>query len=152
MITSDFAAYAVKIDVHFQRPVPAAEIQAQVEGLMTKITLGCLKAGAGLIGHIKCIVETPGQGFLAISVTNHEGVPMTKGQLEEGIGEMDVIINVLLYGLSRRKIQDLVDPLARKGMTFPGAVVEVEDLEKAPGHEHDHEHECEHDHEDHDHC
>ncbi len=93
MITSDFAAYAVKIDVHFERPVPSAEIQTQVEGLMTKITMGCLKAGADLIGHIKCIVETSGHGFLAVSVTNHDGIPMSKGQLDEGIKEMDVIVN-----------------------------------------------------------
>jgi hypothetical protein len=147
MITPDFAAYAVKIEVHFPREVPSATIQARVEGLMSKITLDCLKAGADLIGHIKCIVETSGQGFLAVSVTNHDGIPMSKGRLDEGIKEMDIIVNVLLYGLSRKKIQDLVDPLALKELAFPGAVVNLEDLEKA--HEHDHEHECDHDH---DHC
>jgi hypothetical protein len=151
MITSDFAAYAVRIDVHFQKPVPSGDIQARVEGLMTKIALGCLQAGADLIGHIKCIVETSGQGFLAVSVTNHEGVPMSKGHLDEGIRELDIVVNVLLYGLSRGKIQDLVDPLALKEMAFPGAVVTVEDLEKAHAHEHDHEHGCEHEHGDHDH-
>ncbi len=152
MITPDFAAYAVKIDVHLPTPVPSAVIRTRVEGLMSRIALDCLRAGADLIGHIKCIVETSGRGFLAVSVTNHDGIPMSRGQLDEGIEEMTIIVNVLLYGLSRKKIQDLVDPLALKEMAFPGAVVKLEDLEKAHEHEHDHEHECDHDHDDHDHC
>lgn len=152
MITADFAAYAVKIDVHFHTPVPSTVIRTRVEGLMSKIALDCLKAGADLIGHIKCIVETSGQGFLAVSVTNHDGIPMSRGQLDEGIREMDIIVNVLLYGLSRKKIQDLVDPLALKEMAFPGAVVHLEGLEKAHDDERDHEHECGHDHDDHEHC
>jgi hypothetical protein len=150
MITSDFSAYAVKIDVHLHDPVPSDEIRNRVEGLMTRIALDCLTAGADLIGHIKCIVETSGKGFLAVSVTTHDGKPHSKGRLDEGIKEMDIIVNVLLYGLSRKGIQDLVDPLALKEMAFPGATVEVEDLEKA--HEHDHEHECAHDHDEHEHC
>jgi hypothetical protein len=149
MITPDFAAYAVKVDVHFHDPVGSADIQARVEGLMSRIALDCLKAGADLIGHIKCIVETEGRGFFAVSVTTHDGKPMSKGHLEEGIDEMDIIVNVLLYGLSRKAIQEIVDPLALKEMAFPGAHVEVEDLEKSHDHEHEHEHHHGHDHDHH---
>jgi hypothetical protein len=147
MITPDFAAYAVKVDVHFHRPVGSADIQTRVEDLMSKIALGCLKAGADLIGHIKCIVETEGRGFFAVSVTTHDGKAMSKGHLEEGIDEMDIIVNVLLYGLSRKAIQEIVDPLALTEMAFPGAHVDVEDLEKAHEHQHGHDHEHHHDHE-----
>jgi hypothetical protein len=148
MITPDFSAYAAKIDVHFHKPVAPSDIQARVEELMTRITLSCLEAGADLIGHIKCIVETDGKGFLIVSVTTHDGKPMSKGHLEQGIERMDIIINVLLYGLSRKKIQDIVDPLALKGLKFPGAHLTVEDLEKPhqPGMIHIHDHDGEHDH------
>lgn len=150
MITPDFSAYAAKVDVHFHQTVSPSDIQGKVEKLMTKIALSCLEAGADLIGHIKCIVETEGKGFLAISVTTHDGKPMSKGQLGEGIEEMDIIINVLLYGLSRRKIQEIVDPLVLKELRFTGAHVKVEDLEKPSEggviHIHDHDSEGEHHH------
>jgi hypothetical protein len=146
MISSDFAAYAVKVDVHLHKPVSSVDIRSRVEGLMSRIALDCLRSGADLIGHIKCIVETEGQGFLAVSVTTHDGKPMSKGHLDEGIKRMDIIINVLLYGLSRKKIQDIVDPLALRELAFPGAEVEVEDLEKPHDHDHDHEHDHGHEH------
>jgi hypothetical protein len=149
MITPDFSAYAVKVDIHLHKKVPPSEIKSKVEGLMTKITLKCLEAGADLIGHIKCIVETEGKGFLAVSVTTHDGKPMSRGELDQGIEEMDIIINVLLYGLSRKKIQDIVDPLALKELAFPGSHAHVEDLEKAQHdviHIHDHGHDHEHEH------
>lgn len=147
MITPDFSAYAVKVDVHFHGGVGPREIQARVEGLMSKIAIECVKAGAVLIGHIKCVVETPGKGFLAVSVTDADGKPYSRGGLEEGIKEMDVIVNVLLYGLPRQRIQELVDALAKKELSFPGAEIDVEDLEKAHDHEHEHGHDHDHDHE-----
>ena len=151
MITPDFAAYAVGADVHLHDSAPPAELARRIEGLLTKIALECVKAGADLIGHIKCIVETDGKGFLAISVVDASGAPHTRGKLEEGIEEMDVIINVLLYGLKRSRIQEIVDPLVRQELSIPGAHLTLEDLEK---HEHahgDHDHDHEHGHE-HDHC
>lgn len=152
MITPDFAAYAVGADVHLHDPVPAAELTGRVERLLTNIALECVRAGADLIGHIKCIVETDGKGFLAVSVVDPSGAPHSRGQLHEGVKEMDVIVNVLLYGLQRSKIQEIVDPLVRKELTVPGGHLALEDLDK---HEHDHcdsdhDHEHGHDH-DHDH-
>jgi hypothetical protein len=150
MITPDFAAYAVGADVHFHAAVPAAELTTRVERLLREIALECVRAGADLIGHIKCIVETDGKGFLAVSVVDASGAPHTRGQLQEGIGEMDVIVNVLLYGLKRSRIQEIVDPLVRRELSVPGGHLHLEDLEK---HEHAHcDGDHEHDHgQDHDH-
>lgn len=154
MITPDFAAYAVGADLHLHEPVPSEELVRRVERLLTKIAIECVRAGADLIGHIKCIVETDGKGFLAVSVIDASGAPHTKGKLEDGIEEMEVIINVLLYGLKRSRIQEIVDPILMKELAMPGAHLSLEDLEKHE-HEHcegDHEHEhCDHDHE-HEHC
>jgi hypothetical protein len=146
MITPDFAAYAVRVDVHFAQQVPPAEVRSKVEKLMMDIARACMAEGAALIGHIKCVVETPGQGFLATSVTDVGTGAVSRGQLEEGIKDMDVVINVLLYGLTRAKVQRLVDPLARYELSFPRAEVELEDLEKEHAHDHEH-HDHEHGHE-----
>ncbi len=162
MITPDFAAYAVGADVHLHNGTSSAEMTRRIEGLLTKIALECMNEGADLIGHIKCIVETGGKGFLAVSVVDASGQPHTRGELQEGIKEMDVIINVLLYGLKRSKIQEIVDPLVRQELSVPGGHLTLEDLEKhehahgddghGHAHEHDHEHEHHHDHEnEHDH-
>lgn len=153
MITEDFAAYAVGADVHLHNGMSSAEITHRIEGLMTKIARGCVDAGAGLIGHIKCIVETEDKGFLAVSVVDASGQPHTRGQLQEGIKEMDVIVNVLLYGLKRSRIQEIVDPLVRQELSIPGGHLTLEDLEKEHHHEHgdghDHEHDHVHEHEHH---
>lgn len=146
MITPDFAAYAVGADVHLHDGTRSEELTRRIEGLLTKIALECVNAGADLIGHIKCIVETDGKGFLAVSVVDASGQPHTRGKLEEGIEEMDVIVNVLLYGLKRSKIQEIVDPLVRQELSVPGGHLVLEDLEK---HEHDDDHEHGHDHKHH---
>jgi hypothetical protein len=150
MITPDFAAYAVGADVHLHDGTTSEELTKRIESLLTKIALECVNAGADLIGHIKCIVETDGKGFLAVSVVDASGQPHARGKLEEGIEEMDVIVNVLLYGLKRSKIQEIVDPLVRQELSVPGSHLVLEDLEKHvhehgdDGHDHDHEHKHDH--------
>lgn len=136
MITPDFAAYAVGIDIRFDRPVTAKEVQSRIETMISKVARACDEAGATLIGHIKCVVETKGKGFLGVSVTDPTGAPTSRGELQDGIDEMKVIVNVLLYGLKRHTIQELVDPIAEKEMAFQGAKVRLEDLEREHRHEH----------------
>ncbi|MBI0583244.1 MAG: hypothetical protein ISF22_03350 [Methanomassiliicoccus sp.] len=150
MITPDFAAYAIGIDVHFHRAVSVADLTGKVEGLLSRIASECVTAGAYLIGHIKCVVETDDKGYLAVSVVDAARPPQKRGGLEEGFGEADIIVNVLLYGLSRSRIQEIVDPLVHEMLSFPGAHLHIEDLEKEHQHEdhgdHDHEHGHHHDH------
>lgn len=148
MLTPDFAAYAVGIEVRLSRPITPAEIRSRVESLLTLIAQECDRAGATLIGHIKCVVETDGKGFMAVSVLDPTGKPTTRGELQEGITDIDIILNVLLYGLTRSRVQELVDPLALRYLAFPEAEIELEDLEK--GH-HEHTHDGHEDH-DHNHC
>jgi hypothetical protein len=140
MITPDFAAYAIRVEIHFHHWVASATIQKTVEGLLAKIAANCADAGAYLIGHIKCVAESKEKGMLAVSVVDASSVPHSRGHLEEGIEEMDLIINVLLYGLARRAIQDVVVPLAQKELSFPGSHLHFEDLDEV------HEHKDEHDH------
>ncbi|NLK26050.1 MAG: hypothetical protein GX307_05700 [Euryarchaeota archaeon] len=156
MMTPDFSAYAVGVDVHLDCPVAPKEICSAIEDLLGHIARECDRAGATLIGHIKSVVETDGQGFLGVSVIDPTGEATFRGELQEGITQMDIIINVLLYGLTKDRLQGLVDPLVRKYLVFPGGEIELKGLEEC--HDHDHGghhngHECD-DHECHscDHC
>jgi len=149
MITPEFAAYAVVADVHMHNATPSPELDRRIEGMLTKIAQGCVEEGAELIGHIKCMVETEGRGFLAVSVVDASGQPRTRGRLEDGIEDMRVIVNVLLYGLRRSKVQGIVDPLLRQELAFPGGSLTMTEL-GTQEHDHDHKHRHEHDHGDED--
>jgi hypothetical protein len=140
MITDDFAAYAVGVDVHLHGPLRAVHVQEKVESLLVRIARECADAGAYLIGHIKCVVDAQEKGMLAVSTVDAAGQPHSRGSLEDGAEVLEIIFNVLLYGLTREKVQRIVDPLVREGLSFPGANLRIEDLGKGHHHEHDHEH------------
>ncbi|MDW5562740.1 MAG: hypothetical protein SA339_05885 [Methanomassiliicoccus sp.] len=147
MITPDFSAYAVGADLHLHDGVSSVELTRRIEGLLAKIASECMRSGADLIGHIKCIVETEGKGFLAVSVVDASSKPQARGHLDEGVEELEIIINVLLYGLKRSRIQEIVDPLVRQELSLPGGHLTLEDL----GKEHDHSHGDDHHHHEHHH-
>lgn len=146
MITPDFSAYAVNAELRSDRPMQAAELEAAVEGLLSHIAQACGAAGAVLIGHIKCVLETPQQGFLASSVLEPQGKPMSRGELRDGMTEAEVLINVLLYGLTREQVRGIVNPLAERELSLPGVRVKIRDLEEPGNLVHFHEHGSESDH------
>lgn len=130
MITSDFVAYSLRASVTSTSPAAPDLVRDRLVALMNAIALECDKAGATLIGHIKCVLDAGNKGFLAVSTTDASGRATVRGEMKEGVNELNVIINVLLYGLARIKVQEIVDPLVREHMTFDGAKVHLEDLDK----------------------
>lgn len=130
MITSDFVAYALRVSVVSASPVSPELVRDRLVALMNAIASECDKAGSTLIGHIKCVLDAGDKGFLAVSTTDASGHATVRGELKEGVNELNVIINVLLYGLARIRVQGIVDPLAREFMAFDGAQVHLEDLDK----------------------
>jgi hypothetical protein len=146
VITSDFSAYAVKIDVHLHESVPAGTLQSCIESLLSTIAKECMAAGATLIGHIKCLANTADHGFLAVSVVDERAEPRSRGGLDDGIEEIEIVLNVLLYGLSRDKVEDIVERTSQVGLAIPGAHIHLKELDEdhhegGQDHEHhDHEH------------
>ncbi len=136
MITSDFSAYAVRAIVHLPAPVMPEQVRVRLVDLMNSIASECERAGATLIGHIKCVLDAGENGFLAVSVTDASGNATVRGEIKNGIGELNIVFNVLLYGLTRSRVQEIVDPLVKMRMSFEGARIKLEDLEKEHQHEH----------------
>jgi hypothetical protein len=130
MITPDFSAYALKVEMRLDPPVGGRELGAKVEELLSKIARACGDAGAILIGHIKGVVDTPDKGFRATSVLEPQGRPASRGELQDGIAQADLVINVLLYGLTKGQVREIVDPLAEKEMSLPGARVKLVNIEE----------------------
>lgn len=142
MITSDFSAYAVKIEVHLHEAVLSTRLQSRIESLLSSIARECMAAGATLIGHIKCLASTAGHGFLAVSVVEEKTPPRSRGGLDEGIDELSIVVNVLLYGLSRAQVEEIVERRTRYELDIPGAHIHLNDLD-------DHHHDAGHDHKHH---
>jgi hypothetical protein len=151
MITEDFTGYGAKISVDFENTIPKEQLNALITEFMSKISLDCVEAGVKLIGHIKSISEVQGDGYLACSVTNHDGKVRTDGQLGDANG-FDMVLNVMIYGLNMDIVNTIVESRTEDFFAGNGSKVIVELLEgEELEHEHDHHEEHAHEH-DHDHA
>lgn len=132
-MAEDFSACAAKVHVAFKLGVDPAEMQRMVESLMSRIALDCVKAGTRLIGHIKCIAEVGTGKYIACSVTTPDGKPRCTGSFDVSSDRLEIVVNVLQYGLDKRTIEDIVEKAAITGFGDVSRVT-VEDLD-----EHDHD-------------
>ena len=127
MITEDFAAYAARLSVRFPAAVPPEKAQQMLESFMSGVSMDCLEAGTRLIGHIKCVVEV-GSSFITCSVTDHDARVRCKGRFEQPLDSVEVIVNVLQYGLAKKELVRITAECARR--TFQGSsALGIEDLE-----------------------
>jgi hypothetical protein len=133
MMAEDFSACAARIRVTFKQPVQPSEMQKMVESLMTRIALDCVNAGTRLIGHIKCIAEVEAGKYIACSVTTPDGKPRCSSSFGMASIKLEMVVNVLQYGLDKETIEGIVDKAAIAGFGDVSRVT-VEDLDD---HEHD---------------
>jgi hypothetical protein len=148
MITDDFVAYAGKVHARFDQAKGADEIRSLVSRTISTVAQECMKEGASLIGHIKCIAEEDSGKFIACSVVSADSEAMCRGELDGGSKGLNIILNVLLYGLDKQKVERIVVRSAHSVIKGKGVHIEFEDLE-FKDHEHcEGEHEHGHDHED----
>ncbi len=155
-MTPDFSAYAARVSLIFDKPRTGSELQRIVETLMSRTAVECVEAGATLIGHIKCIAETKEGGHMTCSVTDMDGKARCRGDMGRKSEGVDIVINILLYGLDRSAVEEAFDHTLHHEMEEEGARIGVEDLDLHDHvHEHDHEpaeeHSDNHAHDDHDH-
>lgn len=152
MITDDFVAYAGRVHARFGRARTPDEIRDLVSRTISAVARECMAQGATLIGHIKCIAEVDSGKYIACSVVSAESEAMCRGEIEAASKRLDIIMNVLIYGLDKHKVEDIVVLSAKQVLSGPGVEVEFEDLEFEEhghcesGHDHDHEDDHEHDH------
>jgi hypothetical protein len=144
MITDDFIAYAGKVHARFDQAKGADEIKSLVSSTISKVAKECMSEGAKLIGHIKCIAEVDSGKYIACSVVSAESEAMCRGELDGTSKSINIILNVLIYGLDKKKVEEIVIHSAKAVFHSKGMHVEFEDLEFD---EHDH---CDDDHK-HDH-
>jgi len=127
MITEDFAAYAARLRVGFPADVPADQLQGMMESFMSGVAMDCLEAGTRLIGHIKCLVEGSDE-IIACSVTDHDARVRCRGRFETPRADLDVIVNVLQYGLGKKDLVRIVAACGKRSFASQKSMT-IEDLE-----------------------
>ncbi|MBI0581655.1 MAG: hypothetical protein JET69_01405 [Methanomassiliicoccales archaeon] len=127
MITEDFAAYAARLRIGFPSAIPANEVQGMLESFMSGLAMDCLEAGTRLIGHIKCMVES-GDEIIACSVTDHDARVRCRGRFETPRKEVDIIVNVLQYGLKKKDMVRIVAECGKRSFVS-NVSMSIEDLE-----------------------
>jgi sugar diacid utilization regulator len=128
MMAEDFSAHAAKLHITFATAQTPEDMTDMVSKLMTRITLDCVEAGTRLIGHVKCIAENEPENHLACSVTTHDGKVRCSGALERGSTHLDIVVNILQYGLEKRTLESIVAKRAPEA--FGKAKVVIEDIDK----------------------
>jgi len=127
MITEDFAAYAARLRITFPAPLPPEDLQAMLEKFMKGVAMDCLEAGTRLIGHIKSMVEG-GDSLITCSVTDHDARVRCRGHFESPQNAVDIIVNVLQYGLVKKDMVRIVAECGKR--SFPGHLaLAIEDLD-----------------------
>jgi hypothetical protein len=127
VLAEDFAAHAAKVKVRFGSQQTPESMQGSVEGLMSRIALDCVAEGTRLIGHIKCIAEIGPERYITCSVTGHDGKARCSGSFGQSSTQLDIIINVLQYGLAKEVLVGIVEKEAPIAFG-PDAKVTIEDL------------------------
>lgn len=140
MITQDFTAYAFSAEVRNHHKIQSEELTTRIELLLSDIAKKCTSEGAYLIGHIKCIVEEENGSFITMSVTDIEHPPMVKGRLADLV-EYDIVINILLYGMTKDAIVANIEPMILSTLSSDGSIINVSshdehDLHHAHHHQH----------------
>ncbi len=138
MITDDLSAHARRIEVRFGEQMDGSEVEEAVIEFMSGVSRRCVEEGATLIGHIKSITEAAGQeGYFSCSVTNNDGRVNSNGALRDGIISLDMVLNVIIYGLEEAKIEEIIDVELKRSFYWE----EIETCSESLDIEEDHVHE-----------
>ena len=88
-------------------------------------------AGA-LIGHIKLLALFPGGGYLRASAVSPVHRPTTDGQVPDGLAQLSLTLNVLVYGVPREVLAALARDTA-SALAAPRAGQVAEDTVQGMG-------------------
>jgi hypothetical protein len=74
---------------------------------LSYVTKDCVESGAVMIGHIKANVRS-GDEMLSISSTTGDGNVRARLSFLSDVGEFDMTLNVIVYGIGERTISGII--------------------------------------------
>ena len=119
--------YAVRLVLKSRDSKDSIEWGWIVSAFMEALARYCTAAGPTIIGHIKCFAQSPGSGFMKISVIDAKHKAEITGTINGQASELDVSLNVLVYGHTREKLEKItLETIAAAGKPWSGMVYMAE--------------------------
>jgi hypothetical protein len=99
---------------HWQMPAPLAgrDWQTLLVAYLAALAHACAAAGPAVIGHIKALALFPDGGYLRVSAVSATHPPTTDGRPPDGLAELTLTLNVLVYGIARDVLSSLTCDIA----------------------------------------
>jgi hypothetical protein len=86
--------------------------EALITEYLEDIARACNNEGKGLVGHIKALALFPGGNSLRVSVVSPDLPADREGGVPSGCAEIDLTVNVIVYGLERAVLERIVHETA----------------------------------------
>ncbi len=100
----------------------------------------CAASGPAVIGHIKALALFPGGGYVRVSAVAPDIPASVEGKTPSGCTELELTLNVLVYGLERAAIERITrETSAEMAERWKGSV-SLESLSQAGQHAHPAQH------------
>jgi hypothetical protein len=104
--------YGIAFKLVAAQPLDTIKLEDMARDLMKEIADECVKQGATMIGHIKCILHTTGGWVKADTIGAKYGV-YVKSELANPQSEGTLVINSIIVGLDKNKIIDITKTLGK---------------------------------------
>ncbi len=113
-------SYGLSCSVTGKKAIAAEDLRKFAAELMITVAQSCIDSGAKDIGHIKAFIEHD-NGFLHANTVGDPADVTVEGRDGEPINHFKLVINSVIYGLSKDAVKDttersLKNVLAKYGM------------------------------------
>ncbi len=103
---------------------------------LQKIATRCISTDRCVIGHIKALATFSDRSFLRVSVVDARFPATTEGNAPRGCTELELTLNVLVYGLKRMEIERITREVAEETAALWGGSVRKIDRIQSGSHIH----------------
>jgi hypothetical protein len=115
--------FSARIHFLLEAPMPSGQWQKILARYMEALARRCEEAGPCVIGHIKAVALFSENRYLRISVVSSSHPAEIGGKPPEIFNELNMTLNVLVYGLSRPVLHRLVkETAAAMETSFKGRI------------------------------
>jgi hypothetical protein len=117
--------YAVQQRWQMPAPLAGRDWETLLASYLAELAHACTAAGPAVIGHIKALALFSDGGYLRISAVSAVHPPTTDGRAPDGLAELALTLNVLVYGLARDVLSGLARDIASSlAAAHAGLVIE----------------------------
>jgi hypothetical protein len=115
--------YAADIRFSANNELPEKRWRSNLASFLESIARRCQASGPSVIGHIKALALFDDHRYLRASVVSPCHPADLEGNPPGEFRQMEITLNVLVYGLERSAIESLVaDVISEIGQSFEGSI------------------------------